>query len=402
VSPEALDFAPETGHITTGNNGESAQRFDWEVFNNMLRFTFALLAGCLFLAASVIGAESPASQAPEREEKEAKKEQERKAKADKDRKALNDYERQAMEELAKKDQRTIEREAKRGEEKKAKEDKERKAAAEKEKKAAQEKEEKAKQDQEQKAKLEEEKKAKEEKEKKAAEEKEKKAKQEQEKKAVEEKEKKAKQDQEKAAKEEKEKKAAEEKEKKAKQDQEKAAKEEKGSKAAEEKEKKTRQDEEKKATVKKKGREPEQGGTTQGEPPAVEPATGKPAEEQGEAKPPVDEATIRFAIRRLSMSGWREGQAQLLEAGRAAVPFLIDAMGSEGETAAPAAYNLGGHTKADTGRASRQRPLSEVCAEVLTDIIRTRSNYKGELPALDQKAWRDWWAANSAGITFAK
>ena len=41
-------------------------------------------------------------------------------------------------------------------------------------------------------------------------------------------------------------------------------------------------------------------------------------------------------------------------------------------------------------------------AEVLTELVKTHSNFKGEVPALDQKAWREWWAANSAGITFAR
>ena len=137
--------------------------------------------------------------------------------------------------------------------------------------------------------------------------------------------------------------------------------------------------------------------------PAPEAAKPKPAAAEEEEKVAVDENTLRSAIRRLGTSGWREAQVQLVQAGKAAVPYLLDAMGApEGEAAPAAAYNLGGHTKADSGRASRQRTVAEVCSELLTDIVTNHSNYKGELPTLDQKAWRDWWAANGNSITFAK
>jgi len=182
-----------------------------------------------------------------------------------------------------------------------------------------------------------------------------------------------------------------------------AAKESKVVKKSDEDQNAKPEKKDKKAHEKKKEeREASKEEAAAAEKPAAEPAVERPAAAQEETKAPVDEAAIRFAIRRLGMSGWREAQAQLLEAGKAAVPFLMDAMGDDGQTAPIAAYNLGGHIKADTGRATRQRPLSEICAEVLTDIITTRTNYRGELPALDQKGWRDWWAANSASITFAR
>jgi hypothetical protein len=114
------------------------------------------------------------------------------------------------------------------------------------------------------------------------------------------------------------------------------------------------------------------------------------------------EANVRGAIGRLSTSGWRDAQAEVIAGGKISVPLLIEAMGTEGEKAPNAAYNLGGHTKADTGRATRQRTLGEVCAELLNEIVANHSNFKGELPAPEQKAWQEWWAANGTSVTFAK
>ncbi len=125
-------------------------------------------------------------------------------------------------------------------------------------------------------------------------------------------------------------------------------------------------------------------------------------EQEATRKKLESEARIRAAIRRLSTSGYREAQIELTETGRAAIPYLIDAMGgAEGASPAPA-YNLGGHTKADAGRAPRQRSVAEVCAELLTDLVANHSNFKGEIPAPDQKAWQTWWVANGEGLTFGK
>jgi hypothetical protein len=116
------------------------------------------------------------------------------------------------------------------------------------------------------------------------------------------------------------------------------------------------------------------------------------------------EENIRAAIRRLCTSGWREAQLQLIDAGKTAMPFLIDALGNTEEdgSPAPAAYQLGGHTKADLGRAPRQRTRAEVCTELLTEIVSHHSNFKGECPTNDQKAWQEWWIANGDKVSFAK
>jgi hypothetical protein len=114
---------------------------------------------------------------------------------------------------------------------------------------------------------------------------------------------------------------------------------------------------------------------------------------------------MRSAIRKLSTSGWREAQVELVGAGKPAIPYLIDAMapGEEEATGEKApAYNVGGHTKADAGRSPRQRSVAEVASELLTDIVSNHSSYKGELPTVDQKAWQEWWIANGEGVTFGK
>jgi len=114
------------------------------------------------------------------------------------------------------------------------------------------------------------------------------------------------------------------------------------------------------------------------------------------------DARIRQAIRRLSTSGWRDAHAELVTFGKMAVPYLIEAMGSEDPSAPTVAYNLGGHSKADTGRARRQRTMAEVCTETLTEIITNHTNYKGEVPTVEQRAWQTWWAANGETVTFGK
>jgi len=116
------------------------------------------------------------------------------------------------------------------------------------------------------------------------------------------------------------------------------------------------------------------------------------------------EANIRASIRRLCTSGWREAQLQLIDSGKTAMPFLIEALGNTEEdgTASPAAYQLGGHLKADLGRAPRQRTRAEVCTELLCEIVSHHSNFKGECPTNDQKAWQEWWIANGDKVSFAK
>jgi hypothetical protein len=114
-----------------------------------------------------------------------------------------------------------------------------------------------------------------------------------------------------------------------------------------------------------------------------------------------NEKRVRAAIRGLGTTSWRESQDVIINSGKIAVPFLIEALGNGDEYAA-AAYNLGGHSKADSGRATRNRSIAEVCSELLTTLVTQHSSFKGELPTMDQKEWQAWWAANGDGITFGK
>lgn len=121
----------------------------------------------------------------------------------------------------------------------------------------------------------------------------------------------------------------------------------------------------------------------------------KPSTEKQKTSSVSDE-DLAAAVGRLGSSGWRDAQVLLVSAGKAAMPFLIDGLNRSED-----AYNLGGHTKADTGRAPRTRTIGEVCAELLTDIVANHSSFNGELPTLSQDAWRDWWTKNGASVTFA-
>ena len=109
---------------------------------------------------------------------------------------------------------------------------------------------------------------------------------------------------------------------------------------------------------------------------------------------------MHFAIHRLTTSGWREAEADIVSMGKPAVPYLIDALAAPAEGSVPVAFNLGSHTKADSSRGTHSRTLGEVCAEVLTEMVTNHSDFKGDIPYLDQKAWQDWWTANGSKVNF--
>ena len=109
----------------------------------------------------------------------------------------------------------------------------------------------------------------------------------------------------------------------------------------------------------------------------------------------VGTSAITTAIDNLGNAGWREAQAFLIQSGKDAVPYLIEALGKSG-----VAYNLGGHTKADAGRAPRQLTIADVCAQLLEEIVTNHSNYQGETPGANQQAWQEWWSKNAAGVAF--
>ena len=116
------------------------------------------------------------------------------------------------------------------------------------------------------------------------------------------------------------------------------------------------------------------------------------------------ENNIHSAILRLGTVGFREAKTELIGYGKTAVPFLIEAMTNvddEGKALQPN-YQLAGHSKADTGRATRNRTRAEICAELLTEIITAHTSYKGDLPTVDQQEWQTWWVANGEKISFGK
>lgn len=126
--------------------------------------------------------------------------------------------------------------------------------------------------------------------------------------------------------------------------------------------------------------------------------TAAPAPAPHGAPPPVSSADLnerlKTAISQLGTSSWQDARTLLVESGKASIPFLIDALSSS-----DAAFNLGGHTKSDAGRMPRQRTIGEVAAELLTEIVTYHTSYKGEVPAADQAAWREWWSKNAEGVT---
>lgn len=97
----------------------------------------------------------------------------------------------------------------------------------------------------------------------------------------------------------------------------------------------------------------------------------------------------RGAISRLGTSGWKEAQDELVRGGKTSVPYLIEAMNSNAS-----AYHNGGHVKADSSRALRQRSMNEVCSEILRDIVINRTTYKGSLPGADAQAWQTWYSTH--------
>lgn len=109
---------------------------------------------------------------------------------------------------------------------------------------------------------------------------------------------------------------------------------------------------------------------------------------------------MHSSIRRLATSGWKEAQTTLIDGGKASIPYLVEALGDNDQHYPLIAFNLGGHIKADSGRGTRERTLAEACVEVLTEIVANHTDYAGEIPSVDQKAWKDWWTANAGKVKF--
>ena len=113
------------------------------------------------------------------------------------------------------------------------------------------------------------------------------------------------------------------------------------------------------------------------------------------------EEKIRKNVRRLTTAGWKDAQKELVEDGREAVPFLIEALGVSDEPK-DGEYPLDTYTLTSAGRPTYTRPLKDVAFEVLDNMVRNHSNWKGAVPARDQQAWQEFWAAGGAAIAFGK
>jgi hypothetical protein len=149
---------------------------------------------------------------------------------------------------------------------------------------------------------------------------------------------------------------------------------------------------------------PSKDGSAAAAAPAADPKADARRKEIEEAAAKIElDNNIHAAIRRLGTAGFREAKTQLIGYGKVAIPYLIDAMTNTEADGSPAPnhYQLNGHIKADTGHATNNRTRAEVCSELLTEIITNHTNYKGDLPTLDQQEWQTWWVANGDKITFA-
>ena len=84
-----------------------------------------------------------------------------------------------------------------------------------------------------------------------------------------------------------------------------------------------------------------------------------------------------------------------MKQGRAAVPYLIEALGAPEKIGA-------GYPLQAPGRAARTSPLSDVAYQALVDLFQNHSTYQGALPGRDQKNWQEFWTAYCASIEFGK
>ncbi|MBI3831799.1 MAG: hypothetical protein HY291_19920 [Planctomycetes bacterium] len=173
--------------------------------------------------------------------------------------------------------------------------------------------------------------------------------------------------------------------------------EEKRAEKAEKEEKEEKKKAEKKETAEKKEKKKKKKKGEEAPVVVEDPAnTERIALEQARARVELEDRAHKL-IRRLTTENWKEAQAELFSIGKDAVPFLIDAM-------APAEQPQLGEPPLETyaagqpSRPSRTRPLGDVAFECLDTLIRSHSDWKGSVPAREQKAWQDFWSANGSAI----
>lgn len=161
---------------------------------------------------------------------------------------------------------------------------------------------------------------------------------------------------------------------------------------AEQKEEKKEEKKEAKKEKKKKKKKGEEVPVVVEDPATVE----RVALEQARARVELEDRAHKL-IRRLTTENWKEAQSELFSIGRDAVPFLIDAL-APSEQPRPGEPPLEAYAAGQPSRPSRTRPLGDVAFECLDTLIRSHSDWKGSVPARDQKAWQDFWSANGSAI----
>lgn len=103
----------------------------------------------------------------------------------------------------------------------------------------------------------------------------------------------------------------------------------------------------------------------------------------------------------LTTPGWKDAQKELVAAGRNALPLLVAALCVQDEPQ-DGEYPLETYTLTSAGRPTYSRPLKDVVFEVLDNMVRNHSDWKGAVPGRDQKAWQEFWSANSGSIAFGR
>lgn len=112
--------------------------------------------------------------------------------------------------------------------------------------------------------------------------------------------------------------------------------------------------------------------------------------------PPQDrEIYLQVELDRLSTAGWEDAERALIRYGKDAILPLIGLLDSTAESQA-ALKPLGREVRTQ----SLSYTVGQVAYHVLTDIFVHRTNYKGDLPPLDRKAWENWWRGNEQQIVF--
>jgi hypothetical protein len=149
------------------------------------------------------------------------------------------------------------------------------------------------------------------------------------------------------------------------------------------------------ATAPKTGETPK-AATVPAAPPAIIVSAEDTAASAAEARLRLEtDRNLRELVRRLGTPGWRSAQAELMKQGRAAVPYLIEAVGAPEKISA-------GYPLPAPGRAARTSPLSDVAYQALADLFQNHSTFQGTLPGRDQKAWQEFWTAYCASVEFGK